>query len=572
MLRSLPWVLSALALPATAGVTLDVPGTYPTIADALAAAATGDTILVQPGTYAEFDLDPAGKDVHLVAAGGAALTTIDAGGLGRVLLLQSAETTALTVEGFTLRGGRAPDGVDAAGYAPGGIGGHGGGVLMQDASATFVACAFVDNHGGTGGVGGTGYPGTSTSSGGTDGGNGYTGGPGGDGGAVYLAGGTLVLERCRFTDNRAGAGGDGGRGGSGGSGSGGPFGGTPGGDGGDGGRGGTGGSGGAVAVLWGDLDLAGCEFFANAAGDGGAGGPGGSAGYGSPYGSSGWTGDDGHGGEGSAMDASAWGSSVRASTFATNTSADPFQGSVISGWGLVLRNCLVWGNDPPAVTGAQSTNYCDLEGATPAGVGDIDADPLFADLAAGDLHLTAGSPCLHAGDPDPSGLPTVDLDGDPRQVGAVVDIGADEAWWELMGTGEDLLLETLVNGTGDVYDTPKPALAGDDVTVRFHSPGGTFVGAVPWLLLQSFPTGSMLGPDPFNPGLWIDVTAPGLVILRFGGGPLGPWLLPEGGMTGLFQVGPGLVGLAVRFQALAISPAARNGVYATTDGLDVVLQ
>ena len=561
-----------LALPALAGSTLDVPGTYPTIADALLAATSGDTILVQPGTYAEFDLDPAGKDVHLLSVGGAAATTIDAGGLGRVLLVQTGETTAFTVEGFTLRGGRAPDGLDATGYSPGGAGEHGGGVWMQAASATFLACDFVDNRAGTGGVGGTGFPGTSTGSGGTDGGTGYPGGTGGDGGAIWLSTGSLVIERCRFTDNHGGTGGVGGIGGKGGSGSSGPFGGTPGGDGGDGGRGGTGGDGGAIAIAWGDLDLAGCELFANGAGVGGVGGHGGASGSGDPWGSSGWYGDDGWSGSGSALYGSVQSGAVSSSTFAANTSPDPLQVGVVYGWGLVLRNCLVWGNDLPSLGGSVTTSYCDVEGVAPVGVGDLDVDPLFADLAAGDLHLTTGSPCLHAGDPDPSGLPAVDLDGDPRLVGTGVDIGQDEAWWELMGTGEDFLLETQVAGAGDVHQTPKDALPGDAVTVRLHSPDETFVGAIPWLVLQSFPTGTLLGPDPFNPGLWVDTTAGSLSILRFGIGPIGPTLLPPGGITLLYQVPPGLVGLSVRFQAIAISPAAANGIYATTDGLDLVLQ
>jgi outer membrane protein assembly factor BamB len=46
----------------------------------------------------------------------------------------------------------------------------------------------------------------------------------------------------------------------------------------------------------------------------------------------------------------------------------------------------------------------------------------------GDLHLRSGSPCINAGDssiwPFPEGI--VDMDGEPRIMGAVVDMGADE--------------------------------------------------------------------------------------------------------------------------------------------------
>jgi hypothetical protein len=57
-----------------------------------------------------------------------------------------------------------------------------------------------------------------------------------------------------------------------------------------------------------------------------------------------------------------------------------------------------------------------------AGTGDISADPLFVDVANGDYHLQAGSPCIDAG--TSVGAPTHDIEGTPRD--AAPDMGAYE--------------------------------------------------------------------------------------------------------------------------------------------------
>jgi len=69
----------------------------------------------------------------------------------------------------------------------------------------------------------------------------------------------------------------------------------------------------------------------------------------------------------------------------------------------------------------------DYSGLSP-GEGDVPADPLFRDLANGDYHLSADSPCINAGWNDPPGLPEFDMDGQGRICWCVVDIGADEYW------------------------------------------------------------------------------------------------------------------------------------------------
>ena len=53
-------------------------------------------------------------------------------------------------------------------------------------------------------------------------------------------------------------------------------------------------------------------------------------------------------------------------------------------------------------------------------------DPQFVDLLNADLRLSASSPCINQGDTSAPGLPSVDLDGNPRVQGDDVDIGAYE--------------------------------------------------------------------------------------------------------------------------------------------------
>ncbi|MHC4108382.1 MAG: choice-of-anchor Q domain-containing protein, partial [Planctomycetota bacterium] len=118
-----------------------------------------------------------------------------------------------------------------------------------------------------------------------------------------------------------------------------------------------------------------------------------------------------------------------------------------------IRNCILWGNT--ALEGAQllldsgfnnpaivSIDFCDLQGGaadvaidsaccSPSqllfGENNLDTDPLFLDPATGEYHLAAESPAINAGDPGfVAAADETDIDGDPRVVGAVVDLGADE--------------------------------------------------------------------------------------------------------------------------------------------------
>jgi hypothetical protein len=97
-------------------------------------------------------------------------------------------------------------------------------------------------------------------------------------------------------------------------------------------------------------------------------------------------------------------------------------------WSGVIQNCIVWGNLPnyEQVYGGVPPNYSCVEGWAAGGIGNINSYPLFVNEIGGDFHLSAGSPCIDTGNADASGLPLMDLDGNPRVINGVADMGAFE--------------------------------------------------------------------------------------------------------------------------------------------------
>ena len=102
-----------------------------------------------------------------------------------------------------------------------------------------------------------------------------------------------------------------------------------------------------------------------------------------------------------------------------------------------VTNCVLWGDSPNEILdigdALTTVSYTDVQGGFP-GTGNIDADPLFVDPLNGDFRLSAGSPCIDAGDNTavPRGV-LRDLDGNPRFIDstlvgtmATVDMGAYE--------------------------------------------------------------------------------------------------------------------------------------------------
>ncbi len=108
------------------------------------------------------------------------------------------------------------------------------------------------------------------------------------------------------------------------------------------------------------------------------------------------------------------------------------EGAAIREYGghIVVQNSIIWVNTPIQITGNVTIVYSDVEGPDSwvhPGEGNINADPLFVDPAAVDLHLELGSPAIDVGNNSlvPAGVST-DLGGNPRIVGGTVDMGAYE--------------------------------------------------------------------------------------------------------------------------------------------------
>jgi len=123
---------------------------------------------------------------------------------------------------------------------------------------------------------------------------------------------------------------------------------------------------------------------------------------------------------------------------------------------IEMINCIlwdggdeIWNNDGSTIT----ITYSDVQDADPddgsiyPGTGNIDDDPLFVDAGGADdtpgteddnLRLSAGSPCIDAGD-NSAVTEVSDLDGNVRVVDgdcdsvAVVDMGAYEFGWVYLG-------------------------------------------------------------------------------------------------------------------------------------------
>jgi hypothetical protein len=100
-----------------------------------------------------------------------------------------------------------------------------------------------------------------------------------------------------------------------------------------------------------------------------------------------------------------------------NNMGDAFQLYENGDGGVVLSNNLEFGNSGVPLDTTGTATFTIL-------VATIHADPKIADIDAGDWHLLPGSPAIDTG--SATLAPTDDLYGDPRPLGAGIDIGPDE--------------------------------------------------------------------------------------------------------------------------------------------------
>lgn len=379
------------------GVTLLVPGQYPTIQGAIDAAHDGDVVRVAPGLYLE-NIDFLGKDVTVESEAGAHATVIDGQQAGSVVRMLSGEGPGAVLRGFTLQNGSGSK-LFSAHHV-------GGGVVCRYGSPTIernvVRDCHVDGHGG-GLSAEYGKPVIRD--------NVFSGNSAAlRGGAIYLSGQeSSVFPRNKFVANEAT-------------------------------------HGGALRASY--HAFVDCTFVGNVAGE-----TGGAAEVSScTFVNSTFSGN--HSLVGGACDAP--GTSFTNCSFTGNQAE--VGGALHSSSTLAVTNCILWNDFAPQgpeialtqflwscgslsladslVQGGQAAVHVEAGCSIAAWSQSIDADPRFVDAVAHDLHLRADSPAVDLANPGAADLPPADFEGDPRTAGSAPDLGADEFFRHLYVVGD----------------------------------------------------------------------------------------------------------------------------------------
>ena len=211
-----------------------------------------------------------------------------------------------------------------------------------------------------------------------------------------------------------------------------------------------------------------------------------------------------------------------------------------------LENSVVWGNgvdvDTPAVGlgTPYAVDWSDVHvpGQPPSGT-NLDVDPLFANAGVGDYRLSAGSPLVDAGDPasPPGGT---DADGDPRLLDGALDGAAR------LDVGYDEFNHVALS-------SPGAALLGGSLVLHLSAPAG-------WVYLQAF---ALLPGDTDYGALGSLLLEPTTLALLAAGTAPGSDAIP-------LPAGPGLAGLVLYLQSVALDPA--TGLGSLSNRLERVLE
>src|SRR5437762_4550685 len=126
-------IILGLTPHAARAATINVPAGQPTIQAAINAASDGDTVLVAPGTYRE-NISFMGKAITVTSSGGPAVTTINGGARGTVVMFITNEGRNSVLSGFTVTNGNSYLNYQNLGI----LDYEGGGIYVNSASPTIT--------------------------------------------------------------------------------------------------------------------------------------------------------------------------------------------------------------------------------------------------------------------------------------------------------------------------------------------------------------------------------------------------------------------------------------------------
>lgn len=141
------------------------------------------------------------------------------------------------------------------------------------------------------------------------------------------------------------------------------------------------------------------------------------------------------------------------------TPSDPAVGGVLNLFANPVRSSILWGNFGLDLGGPPAVTYSIVGGGAP-GVGNLDLDPEFFGPGS-DLHLTAASPGIDAGDPSAP----LDMDGTRADMGALAFL---PGWTRTDGP--------MCIGTFDLESVGSPSFSGPLAYLQAESPSLFLLG------------------------------------------------------------------------------------------------